>query len=552
MTALATRPDRVPPAGPVPPAERRARDRAERLREDRLAGWLTAVGMAVLALVLRLWRLGTPHQFSFDETYYAKDAWSLLHWGHAREYAAHADEVILAGRARGLWLDDPSMVVHPEVGKWLIALGEHLFGMEPFGWRFSAAVVGALTVLVMVRLGRRLTGSTLLGGVAGLLLCVDGLHLVLSRLALLDVFVAFFLVCTMACLVADRDRTRDRMARRVGGATAHGGWGPVRGLLVRPWLLVAGIVAGLAAGTKWSALPPLAALGVLVWLWSAGARRSFGVRRALPRSALVDGVPAFLSLVGVGAAVYVLTWSGWLVNAAAYEEALSHTQYATHGGGGQWPTATEPDAEGLGEVVQSLRSLAHFHRDVWVFHTEFLDDAEHSYASRAPGWPLLNRPVGVDAQLDIAPGEQGCPAPEGSDCLRQVLLLGTPLLWWGGALALLHALVRWVGARDWRAGLVVVGFASTWLPWWPHDDRPVFLFYAVAMLPFLVLALTLTIGRLVGGDDRPTLRRTLGVVVAGSFLVLVLLNSAWFWPLWTDGLLTHSQWLDRMWFSRWV
>ena len=44
-------------------------------------------------------------------------------------------------------------------------------------------------VLVMVRLVRRLTGSTLLGGVAGLLLCFDGLQLVLSRLALLDIYV---------------------------------------------------------------------------------------------------------------------------------------------------------------------------------------------------------------------------------------------------------------------------------------------------------------------------------------------------------------------------
>ena len=60
-------------------------------------------------------------------------------------------------------------------------------------------------VAVMVRLARRLTGSTLLGCVAGLLLCFDGLQFVLSRLALLDIFLAFFLLCAVACLVADRD-----------------------------------------------------------------------------------------------------------------------------------------------------------------------------------------------------------------------------------------------------------------------------------------------------------------------------------------------------------
>jgi hypothetical protein len=35
-------------------------------------------------------------------------------------------------------------------------------------------------------------------------------------------------------------------------------------------------------------------------------------------------------------------------------------------------------------------------------------------------------------------------------------------------------------------------------------------------------------------------------------VVLVLLNFAWFWPIWTNGLLTHSEWLDRIWFSRWI
>ena len=82
------------------------------------------------------------------------------------------------------------MVVHPEVGKWLIGAGEQVFGFDALGWRAAPAIVGTLMVLVIIRLVRRLTGSTLLGGVAGLLLCFDGLALVLSRLALLDIFCA--------------------------------------------------------------------------------------------------------------------------------------------------------------------------------------------------------------------------------------------------------------------------------------------------------------------------------------------------------------------------
>ena len=115
----------------------------------------------------------------------------------------------------GLWKGDPSMVVHPEVGKWLIALGEKAFGMDPFGWRVMSAVAGALMVLVLCRLVLRLTGSLLLGCVAGLLLTLDGLHFVLSRLALLDIFLALFLLCGVACVVNDRYWMRARMARLV-------------------------------------------------------------------------------------------------------------------------------------------------------------------------------------------------------------------------------------------------------------------------------------------------------------------------------------------------
>ena len=85
----------------------------------------------------RLWHLRTPREFEFDETYYAKDAWSLLHFGYVREYVGKANERILDGTVTALE-GLPSMIVHPEVGKWLIALGEQAFGMDPFGWRFSA------------------------------------------------------------------------------------------------------------------------------------------------------------------------------------------------------------------------------------------------------------------------------------------------------------------------------------------------------------------------------------------------------------------------------
>jgi dolichyl-phosphate-mannose--protein O-mannosyl transferase len=553
MTAAATDAattglSRTAAGDPVPLAPERAVNRT--VREDPLVGWAAAVGVALLAFFLRVWKIGTPDEFAFDETYYAKDAWSLVNHGYVQSYVEDANKLILNGDTRGFWTGEPSMIVHPEVGKWLIGLGEQVFGLDPTGWRVPSVVVGTLMVLVMVRLVRRLTGSTLWGCVAGLLLCFDGMQFVLSRLGLLDIFLAFFTLCAVHCCVADRDWLRDRFARRT--TVPAGGWGPVRSVLWRPWLALGGVCFGLAIGTKWSALYVLAAFGILVWAWSAGARRSFGVRWPVLRSALVDGVPAFVHLVLVGLVVYTATWTGWLVNADEYERKLSNTQYAQFEGGTAWPTRDEPDATGVGEVVQSLRSLAYYHRDVWVFHTHFLDDSDHTYESKPLGWLLLGRGVGVDADTDIQPGQQGCEAEAGSDCLRQVLLLGTPALWWGSVLALLASVGFWVGQRDWRFGIPVVGTLVTWLPWLANDDRPIFLFYAMPTLLFQVFACTLVMAKMVGPSRLPTPRRTIGVIVSGSFLVLVILNFAWFYPIYTDQLLTHREWLQRIWFTRWV
>ncbi|WP_235734945.1 dolichyl-phosphate-mannose--protein mannosyltransferase [Nocardioides alcanivorans] len=548
-------------------ADLKTRTRAARLGvdldraspRDSLIAWSTGIALMLFAFFLRVWRLGQPREFEFDETYYAKDAWSLLHHGYVPKVVDDANELILGGQATGIWKDEPSMVVHPEFGKWMIAAGEHFFGMTPFGWRIASAVAGSLMVLVMFRLLMRLTGSLMLGVFGALLLTFDGMHLVLSRLALLDIFLAFWLLCAVAALVADRDWTRRKMAL----ASHDGAWGPLRGLWFRPWRLAAGICFGLAIATKWSAAYPLAAFGLMVWLWDAGARRRLGVRTAVLRSALVDAVPAFVHLVVVAGLVYVATWSGWLLHADKYEEHLSSTQYTGFVEEGpdckhvsdddaRWPTATEPDASGLGELGQSLRSLWYYHQDLYTFHTHYLNCSEHTYQSDPRGWLLLNRPVGVNVENDIEPGDQGCEAAAGSTCLRQVLLLGTPVLWWGGALALAAAAVLWIGRRDWRYGLAVVGAITMWWPWELNDTRPIFSFYASAILPFLIIALTLVAGLLLGRGREPSSRRTLGTIVAGSFLVLVALNFAWFWPIYTNELLTRTEWLDRIWFKRWI
>ena len=505
------------------------------------AGWVLPLLMAVLGGVLRFVRLGEPGSLVFDETYYVKDAYSLLQSGYEREWPEDANDGFNAGAPQGP-LEGPEYVVHPPVGKWMIALGMALFGADNgFGWRFGAALTGTLTVLALGLIAARLFSSAALGGLAGLLLAVDGHHLVHSRTSLLDVFLAFWVTAAFGALLLDRRDGRLRLARALsrsgplpadtdgagklpGPAALYGPW-----LLWRPWRLAAGVCLGLAVGTKWSALAFVAVFGVMTVLWDVGARRVAGITR-WQGALLRDGVPAFFTLIPAALLTYLAAWTGWFRSTDAYNR--------------QW--AVENPDSGLGWLPPSLRSLAEYHRSAYAFHNGL--SAEHSYAASAWTWLFMGRPTSFYYESS-ASGEGGCTV---DSCSTAVTSVGNPLIWWAAALSLLVVLFYWIGRRDWRAGALLAGVAAGYLPWFAYPERTTFFFYAVSFEPFLVLALVYVLGLILGrSTDTPQRRRT-GLLVVGCFAAGVLLLSAYFMPVWTAETIPYSVWRLRMWMPSWI
>src|SRR5215831_5815732 len=183
-------------------------------------GWAGPLLVTVFGAILRFNRLGDPHAVIFDETYYVPDALGILRFGVEHNYVDKRDSLLLHGDPH-VFTHGGEFVVHPPFGKVLIAGGEWLFGLSPFGWRFAVAVVGSLSILLLARIARRMTRSTLLGCFAGLLLALDGLEFVMSRTALLDIFVMFWALAAFGCLVVDRDAYRTKLADVVAvGAVA--------------------------------------------------------------------------------------------------------------------------------------------------------------------------------------------------------------------------------------------------------------------------------------------------------------------------------------------
>ncbi|MFJ8585932.1 dolichyl-phosphate-mannose--protein mannosyltransferase [Streptomyces sp. NPDC093595] len=509
----------------------------------RLTAWGGPLLVALVAGVLRFWNLGRPHAVIFDETYYAKDAWALINQGYEGAWPKDVDKAILENPGAVPVPVDPGYVVHPPVGKWVIGLGEWLFGFEPFGWRFMVAVLGTLSVLLLCRIGRRLLRSTFLGCLAGALLAVDGLHFVMSRTALLDLVVMFFLLGAFGCLLVDRDRARARLAAalpvdadgvlRPDAAVAETlrlGW--------RPWRLGAGVLLGLACATKWNGLYFLAAFGLMTVVWDVGARRTAGAFR--PWAAVVrrDLVPAFVSTVPVAIATYIASWSGWILTGKGYFR--------------NWATTDGRDSAWSWLFPDWWRSLWHYESEVYTFHVGLTSG--HTYQSNPWSWLVLGRPVSYFYE-DPGAGREGCPADATEKCAREVLAIGTPLLWWAACFAVLYVLWRWFFRRDWRAGAIACGIAAGWVPWLHYEHRTIFLFYAVVFVPFLCLAVAMTAGAVLGppgAHGSAERRRTLGAVGVGVLVLLIIWNFIWFWPLYTGQSIPMDDWRERMWLDTWV
>jgi dolichyl-phosphate-mannose--protein O-mannosyl transferase len=540
----ATLEQRAPSGRRAPRTSSVLADRLHRpLPDDRGTSWLVTIAITVLGGVLRFWDLGRPHAVVFDETYYMKDAFSLLRWGYERSFVDGANDKILASdgstwRTLDVFTANPSFIVHPPVGKWTIAVGEYMFGLTPFGWRFATAFVGTLAILLTVRIGRRLTRSTLIGAIAGFLLAIDGMAIALSRTALLDGVLMLWVLAAFGFLLLDRDRTRGRFATQVlrfsddhtALRTLGAGIGPGTGL--RPWRWAAGFALGMACGVKWSGIWFVVAFGIMTVVWDYGMRRLIGVRtpQAVAGAAL-EGVLAFVAMVGTAFVVYLASWSGWLLTDGGYDR--------------NW-AATNPASTLWAWVPASLRSLLHYHSEMLNFHTHL--ESPHSYQSNAWSWLLQTRPTSFYYESKNL-GVNGCGVDK---CSAEVLALGNPLIWWAGTIALVHQSWRWFSRRDWRSGAVVIAVLAGWLPWLGFQGRTIFTFYAVAFAPFLVLALAMMLGTMLGPEDATARRRTVGATAVGSFLLVTLAVSWFFYPVWSGEVLPYNAWHIRMWFPTWV
>ncbi|MDQ4036503.1 MAG: phospholipid carrier-dependent glycosyltransferase [Chloroflexota bacterium] len=440
------------------------------------------------ATVLRFVSLGRPVELVFDEIFYARDAcWYVV----GTESVCGITE--LASRS------------HPPLGKWLIGSGIALFGYEPAAWRIAAAAAGTLSVALVYVLAwhlfRHLAAgrAATVGAVAASgLLATDFLHLVHSRVGMLDAFITLFVIGAVTSIVLDRDRRRDR---------PHPPWW-WRVTLGRPWRLLAGVCIGAATATKWSGAYVAPAIIGLVIAWELAERRrsqpGIGWWPAFIAAFRREALPTMVLLGIVPLLVYVASYTGRMPGSLIAPP---------------W------------EVGSVWRGIWDHQQAMLDFHTTLGGD--HPYQSPPWSWPLLRRPVAYWF------GDEG-----GS--YREILALGNPLAWWPAILGLAVLAAAWARAR-WPAHrpepVILAAAVATYLPWLvlSGDRSQTFLWYFLPTVPFLGLAL----GCLAAQAWAVTSGRV--VIVTGALLLLG--SFAFYLPVLTALPLDPDAWRARILFT---
>ena len=276
--------------------------------------WLRTDTIVLMALIAaaaatRLWHLGLPAEIVFDEVHFV---------AQARHYI----------RA------EPFLDPHPPLAKLVIAGGIMLFGDHPWSWRIGNAILGILLVALTYMLGRRMFASRLAGALAASFVICDGMFLVDSRVAVIDIVYLTMAAWSYLLLFRFAETADQRDRRRT--------------------LAAMGITLGLCLGAKLY-------IPAVTFLLCTGFMVYFIMRadRAAPLKTRGWRTAGALVMVGaLSAAVYVAVF-------------LPHFWLGWWGG---------------------IADLFHYYGDV-MWYERSVETATHPYSSPWWSWPLMLRPI---------------------------------------------------------------------------------------------------------------------------------------------------------------
>jgi len=330
--------------------------------------------------------------------------------------------------------ESPYEISHPPLGKLLLGLGIRLFGLNPFGWRFSGTLIGVLMLPALYLFLKKMFGGTAVPAAVTAVWATDFLHFVQTRIATIDSYAVFFILLMYLFFWlywrAPREALRDWL----------------------PPLALSGLCFGLGAACKWICLYAGAGLGLL-WLldrvFRAKACDGPEKRRGYWRETSVNILWCLLCFVLVPAVVYYLSYYAY------------GTAKGMHGPGMFF------SGDYFRLVLDNQKYMFSYHSGV---------TATHPYSSVWWQWLLDLRPILYYLEY----------LPDGRHITIGAIV--NPMLCWGGLLAMVCMAYLAACKKDRTALFILIGYLAQLVPW-IFVHRIVFEYHYFAATVFLLLAI---------------------------------------------------------------
>ncbi|MFB2969661.1 dolichyl-phosphate-mannose--protein mannosyltransferase [Aerosakkonema sp. BLCC-F183] len=492
----------------------------------------------LLSLALHFWGLSRFNSLVFDEVYYVKYAYNYL-------------------------TNTPLFDAHPPLGKYMIAIAISIgnyfhFGQDtvnnyvgvqlsPLSYRWMNALVGSLLPLIVGAIAYQLSRRPSYALIAALFTTCDGLLLVESRYALINIYLVFFgILGQLFFLLALQQKAFSR------------------------WVLLtaSGICFGASAGVKWNGLAFL--LGIyLIWIcawvmrWAqrgnptpnpspstgrgARAEGQRGRGREVEWGRVTDSQSPLQNLTRINI-FQIVFYLGVIPAIVYYLIWIPHLQ------------------------INAKTGFWELHQQMLGFHERMQSGPKvHPYCSRWYTWPLMLRPIVYFYETATSKSEpipSLPPLPAGAEkAIYDVHAMGNPALWWLGAIAIL-VLVAELGKRVWVWAnisgngepnqvyfpqqkelwillYVVLNYAANFLPW-IKVTRCTFIYLYMGATIFTFLGLAWLVERWLH-SPKPRLRM-MGVTA----IFLILLAFAFWLPVYLGLPLSPQAFKIRMWFPSWI
>lgn len=368
-----------------------------------------------------------------------------------------------------------------------MAIGIALWGDRPIGWRFMSTVFGALTLVGMFLWSFALFRNEQIALWTAAITFLNQILYVQARIGMLDTFMVAFIVFGLAAFSA--------------------AWDPdLKPLWTRRLFMMTGIFLGLATTTKWFGVIPWALCVALVFL--IRVLQYWGTRFEKPSSG--DWYhPNLWKQISDRDFVFYLLILPLLVYYIPF-----------------WPTLIQNESpHSLWDVLFPMQAR------MWDGQSRVV--GTHPYLSTWTQWAIMKRPIWY------AFDHEG----ENDQLVRGVLLLGNPLIMWGGLLALLGCVYGWIKKRQREAMLIVVIYGALYFSWAVIPRKVAFYYYYYPAGMVLSLALAYVFHQF---------ESILGKKLRVGFLVLALGLFAYFYPILAALKIPASSFTRYMWLESWI